>query len=337
MPMQFLRPDLAVWLLLLPLVFIFWLIHIKAKYRFRLDAGFGSTLQTLSHFSTSKRDITVLIVASLAVGAIVLAVMRPQLFIDRMVPEYERQDLVLVLDRSASMHARDVPPSRFTRAIQEIKSFLAEKPAEIDRVSLVGFAGTAITLSHLTRDLDTLFFFLDWIGEDPRVYFGTDMTEALTNALELVNKDDALNQQAEATQKIFLILSDGDDQSEKLAGLLDQLQRKQIRVHSIGIGSDTAVPIPVAQEDGVTQYLLDEEGEQLTTQFDETTLRMVADMTGGRYFRSTTGHELADFIGEIVRQEKRQIGLKRSEDYMELHIPLLLLACVASLFLLVKI
>jgi Ca-activated chloride channel homolog len=276
-------------------------------------------------------------VASLAVGAIVLAVMRPQLFIDRMVPEYERQDLVLVLDRSASMHARDVPPSRFTRAIQEIKSFLAEKPAEIDRVSLVGFAGTAITLSHLTRDLDTLFFFLDWIGEDPRVYFGTDMTEALTNALELVNKDDALNQQAEATQKIFLILSDGDDQSEKLAGLLDQLQRKQIRVHSIGIGSDTAVPIPVAQEDGVTQYLLDEEGEQLTTQFDETTLRMVADMTGGRYFRSTTGHELADFIGEIVRQEKRQIGLKRSEDYMELHIPLLLLACVASLFLLVKI
>jgi hypothetical protein len=159
MPMQFLRPDLAVWLLLLPLVFIFWLIHIKAKYRFRLDAGFGSTLQTLSHFSTSKRDITVLIVASLAVGAIVLAVMRPQLFIDRMVPEYERQDLVLVLDRSASMHARDVPPSRFTRAIQEIKSFLAEKPAEIDRVSLVGFAGTAITLSHLTRDLDTLFFF----------------------------------------------------------------------------------------------------------------------------------------------------------------------------------
>ena len=76
------------------------------------------------------------------------------------------------------------------------------------------------------------------------------------------------------------------------------MQRKQIRVYSIGIGSDTSVPIPVAQEDGVTQYLEDEEGEQLTTQFDETTLRMVADMTGGRYFRSTTGHELADFIGE---------------------------------------
>jgi hypothetical protein len=63
----------------------------------------------------------------------------------------------------------------------------------------------------------------------------------------------------------------------------------------------------------------------------------VADMTGGRFFRSTTGHELADFIAEIVRQEKRQIGFKRSEEFMDLHIPLLLLASLASIFLLVKI
>jgi len=337
MPVQFLRPDLAVWLLLLPVVFVAWLVHIKAKYRFRQQAGFETTLQSLSSFSTRGRDIAVLAAALFAMVAIVLAVMRPQLFVERILPEYARQDLVLVLDRSASMYARDIPPSRFARAIQEIKTFLAEKPEEIDRVSLVGFAGTAITLSHLTRDLDTLFFFLDWIGEDPRVYFGTDLTEALTNALEMVTKDEGLNQETVPAQKIFLVLSDGDDQSEKLAGLLDQLQRKQIRVHSIGIGTDTAVPIPIAQEDGITRYLEDEEGNELTTQFDESTLRMVADMTGGRFFRSNTGHEMADFIGEIVRQEKHQIGLKRSEEYMELHIPLLLLASLATFFLLVKV
>lgn len=336
MPIHFLRPDLAIWLLLLPLVFVFWLIHLKAKARFRLQAGFGISIETLSRLSTSKRDYAVLAAALLATVAVVLAVMRPQIFMDRLLPEYERQDLVLVLDRSASMYARDVPPSRFVRAIEEIKSFLAEKPAEIDRVSLVGFAGTAITLSYLTRDLDTLFFFLDWIEEDTRVYFGTDLTRALTNALELVNKDEKLNQSDAPSRKIFLVLSDGDDQSEKLTGLLNQLQQEQIRVHSIGIGSDTAVPIPVVQEDGMTEYLQDEEGAQLTTQFNESTLRMVADMTGGRFFRSTTGHELADFIAQIVRQEKRQTGWKRSEEYMELYVPLLLLAGMASFLLLVK-
>ena len=335
--MQFLRPDLAIWLLLLPLVAAMWFLYRRAKRRFRLDAGFGPALQSLSRFSSNANDYAILIAALLATLAIVLAVMRPQLHLDRVLPEYERQDLILILDRSASMNARDVPPSRFGRAIEEIKAFLAEKPAEIDRVGLVGFAGTALTLSHLTRDLDTVFFFLDWIDEDPRVYFGTDLTGALTNALELVNKDDARDQQDARAQKIFLVLSDGDDQGDKLVALLNELQRRQIRVHSIGIGSDTAVPIPVGQEDGEIQYLEDEEGKQLTTQFDESALRMVAAMTGGRYFRSTTGHELADLISEITAAEKRQIGFKRSGEFMELHIPLLVAALLSIFFLLVKI
>ena len=337
MPMQFLRPELAIWLLLLPLVGALWLLYVRDKKRFRVQAGFGQLLQAQSSFSTGRNDIVVLVAACIAVTTIVLAVMRPQLYLDRSLPEYEKQDLVLILDRSASMQARDVPPSRFARAIQEIKTFLGEKPPEIERVSLVGFAGTAITLSHLTRDLDTLFFFLDWTGEDPRVYYGTDLTAALTNALELVKKDEERGKEAVPARKIFLVLSDGDDQSEKLVAMLDQLQRNNIRVHSIGIGTETAVPMPIGEEGGETQYLEDEEGNQLTTQFDESTLRMVADMTGGRFFRSTTGHELADFIAEIVRQEKRQIGFKRSEEFMDLHIPLLLLASLASIFLLVKI
>ena len=294
-------------------------------------------MQLLSRFSTSRQEKVVLAAALFAASAIVLAVMRPQIYLDRQLPEFERQDLVLILDRSASMQAQDVLPSRFVRAIEEIKSFLAEKPAEIDRVSLVGFAGTAITLSHLTRDLDTLFFFLDWISEDTRAYFGTNLTEALTNAIELVKKDEKINQDSVLARKVFLVLSDGDDQSEKLVGLLNQLQQARIRVYSIGIGSDSAAPIPVMQESGMTEYLLDEEGKEVTTQFTESTLRMVADMTGGRYFRSSTGHELSGFINEIVMQEKRQIGWKQSGEFMELHIPLLMLASLATLILLVKV
>lgn len=337
MPVQFLRPELAAWLICLPLLAGLWLLHVRAKGRFRMTAGFGETMQSLSDMSSGLHDRVILAAGLLAGFAIVLAVMRPQLHIDRILPEYERQDLVLILDRSASMHARDVPPTRFVRAIEEIKAFLAEKPGDIDRVSLVGFAGTALTLSHLTRDLDTLYFFLDWIGEDMRVYFGTNLTGALTNALELVRKDEALDRTGPVTRKIFVVLSDGDDQSEQLIGLLNQMQQKQIRVHSIGIGSDTEVPIPVEQEDGEIGYLEDDEGNQLTTQFDETTLRMIADMTGGRYFRSTSGHELAGFIGDIVNEERRQIGLKRTGEFMELHIPLLVVAAFAGLILLVKI
>ncbi len=337
MPVHFLRPDLAVWLVLLPLIALFWTLNLKAKRRFRVQSGYGQNMLSLSRLSTFRKDFMILSVALLATLAVVLAVMRPQLFIDRVLPEYERQDLVLVLDRSASMHARDVTPSRFVRAVEEIKSFLADKPEEIDKVGLVGFAGTAITLSHLTRDLETLFFFLDWIGEDTRVYFGTDLAGALTNALDLVTKDEKLNSGKLITQKIFLVLSDGDDQSEKLTGLLNQMQSEHIRVHSIGIGTETAVPIPVAEVNGITEYMQDEEGKQLTTRFDESTLRMVADMTGGRFFRSTTGHDLVDLINQIARQERHQTGWKHTAEYIELYVPLLLLACVCCMLMLVKL
>lgn len=337
MPIQFLRPDLAPWLLLLPVVIVGWLAFRRGKLRFRRAAGLGPAMQSLSRLSSKAADYSVLVSGLVVVLAVVLAAMRPQMQMDRVVPEYARQDLILILDRSASMQARDVPPSRFARAIEEIKSFLAEKPAEIDRVGLVGFAGTALTLSHLGRDLETLFFFLDWIGDDPELYFGTDLAAALTNAIELVNKDEALDREDEPAQKVFLLLSDGDDQSEKLVAMLNQLQQRGIRVHSIGIGSDAEVPIPIGEGGGEIEYLEDEEGRQLTTQFHESTLRMVADMTGGRYFRSTTGHELAGFIGDIVESEKRQIGLRRSGEMLELHLPLLMLATVALSILLVKL
>jgi Ca-activated chloride channel family protein len=330
--MRFLQPDLMVSLLILPVLALLWFLHWKAKYGFRGHAGYdGGMLQALSRQSTGGRDLAVLAAALLASAALGLALMRPQLYLDRMLPQYEQQDLVLILDRSVSMNARDVPPSRFARAVDELRSFLAEKPGEIDRVSLVGFAGASIVLSHLTRDLEALFFFLDWILEDPEIYYGTDIAEALTTALEVTKKDD------KATRKIFLLLSDGDDQSQKLTALLTELQGQGIRVHSIGIGSENAVPMPVMHAGGDTEYLEDEEGNQLTTQFDESTLRMVASMTGGSFFRSTTGHELGGFMQEVLAQEQRQTGWQRSVDYLDMHVPLLLLACLATFFLAVKI
>jgi Ca-activated chloride channel homolog len=328
---KILQPGMAIIFLIVPLLGIFCWLHLRGKKKFRLQEDYGLSLMSISRFTTGRRDSLVLFLTIIVSVFLVLALLRPQLHVERLVPAYEKQDLILILDRSASMQARDVPPSRFIRAIREIKSFVLDKPDIVDRIGLIGFAGTSVVLSHLTSDLETLFFFLDWISEDPDIYYGTNVAGAIGSALEMARKDES------GTKKTFLLVSDGDDESTELADFLSELNDAGIKVHTIGIGTEQPVPIPVSYENGMVEYLLDEEGNQLTTRFEESTMRQVAAMTRGSFFRSTTGHEVSASLNQVVKQEQKQTGWKRTEDYIDIYTPLLLLTCVAMFFLFIRV
>jgi Ca-activated chloride channel family protein len=257
-------------------------------------------------------------------AALVFALARPQALLASRTPEYERQDLVVILDRSASMRAHDIPPSRFTRATLEVRNFLTHKPEAIDRVALVGFAGASLVLSYLTSDMNTLFFYLDWIDGDPTTLLGTNIGAALTSAREVAQKDNR------PTRKIFLIVSDGEDYGEDLEKALAAFSADRLRVHCIGIGSDKLVPVPIRQADGRETLLKDDTGRVVNTRFAEATLRRIAETTGGRYVRSSTGSELAGAIDDIVKGERKLVGWKTSTDYRDLYRASLAVAVAAG-------
>jgi hypothetical protein len=112
-------------------------------------------------------------------------------------------------------------------------------------------------LSHLTRDMNALFFYLDWAVDDREPHFGTDIGKALASARELIKKDD------KKTRKILLVISDGDDKGEELQAQLAALRGRGVRVHCIGIGSAREVPIPDRGEAGARGLLQDEQGAPL--------------------------------------------------------------------------
>lgn len=329
--MRFLNPSLAIWFLGVPLAFGAWYFHVHGKRRFRERAAIGRHLRLLSHISTRTRDWMSLAAALVAVASVTLALMRPQILLEWRLPEYEREDLILILDRSVSMRAEDIQPSRFARAVTEIKTFLARKPDAIDRVGLVGFSGTALIVSHLTRDMNSLFFYLDWINEDAEPNFGTDIGAALSSARELARKD------KRQTRKIFLLLSDGDDQGSTLSSELAVLRTQQTRVYTIGIGSDGDVTIPVAGQSGGASFLQDEQGNLVKTRFSETTLREVATLTGGRYFRSVTGTELAAAMAGVVERERKVVGWTTSVEYRDVYRECLAAGAAAILLLLLTL
>jgi len=215
--------------------------------------------------------------------ALVFAAMRPQLLHEWRLPEFERRDLLLVLDRSVSMRARDIAPTRFARAVTEIKQFLEEKPPEIDRVALVGFSNAAIAISHFTRNVDSLYFYLDWLAEDTRPNFGTDIGSALLTASDVIKRDGL------PTTKVVLVISDGEDEGEVLESAINELRTAGVTIYSIGVGGSRPVDVPVPADDGNGDA-----GWTLNVTFNESTLRTIAAAGNGRYYRSQTGHELLD-------------------------------------------
>jgi Ca-activated chloride channel homolog len=328
--MRFLDLDLARWWQLLPVLVACWALRYGYVRAVRRRSVVTPRFARLSRRSTRLRELGVLAVTLLAGGALLFALVRPQVLLAQRTPELERQDLILLLDRSASMRAHDIAPSRFSRATLEIRNFLQHKPEGIDRVGLVGFADASLILSYLTTDLDTVSFYLDWIDGDPQTLLGTDIGAALKSGAEVVRKDNR------PTHKLFLLISDGEDYGDELNRQLNVYRAAGFHVHCIGIGSDRDVTVPILGADGKETVLRDEEGRVVKTKFSEATLRQIAGVTGGRYIRSTTGSDLASGLATIVNSERRIIGWKTTTEYRDLYPAGLAVAgaAVAALWLL---
>ena len=325
--MRFLRPEFASWWQLLPVVLAACSIRILYLRYQRRQTPVAVRFRRLSRRSTWVRDAASLALASIAGVAIVFALVRPQAQLTTRTPQYEREDLVIMLDRSASMRAHDVAPSRFSRATQEIRTFLKNKPENIDRVGLVGFAGSSLILSYLTRDLDTVAFYLDWIEKDPQTLLGTNIGAALKNALDVAKKDDR------KTRKIFVLLSDGEDYGGEVTRQVAVYRQEGHHINSIGIGSDDEVPVPELFPDGKEAPLRDESGRIVRTRFEESTLRTIASTTGGRYLRSRTGGDLTKALQEIEQGERTLVGWRTTTEYRDLY-PMALAVAAAAIGLL---
>lgn len=327
--MRLLRPDMAVWLLAVPVALAGWWMHYLYKWRHRRKDAAGPTTVARSRRTRRGRDMAVLVLAMTSVLLLAGAMMRPQLRTEQAVPVFERRDLILILDRSVSMRARDIRPSRFDRAIDEIQNFLRRKPDTFDRVGLIGFAEQPVVLSYPTDDMESLAFYLDWAREDPTPLFGTNMGEALMSALAAARRD------RQPEPPVFVVISDGEDQSGQLRRAVAYVQRARIVVHGIGVGSDDSVPMPLRLDDGREDWLRDLSGQVVRTRFNETTLRELASATSGSYFRSRTGGELLAALDAIAVAERRQSGWTSTVEYRDLYPMLLAGAAAATLALLV--
>jgi Ca-activated chloride channel family protein len=326
--MRLLQPDQLVWAFAALGVGLAWVVRLSytSRQRRRWPVRGGGQRRT-----GWLRDTASLALGCLAVLLLAGALSRPQRPSERQTATYEKQDLVLILDRSVSMRARDIEPSRFMRAVDEIRAFLDHKPVTLDRVALVGFAATSVVLSYPTSDLGSLYFYLAWVREDPATLYGTDMGAAIETALAV-----AAREGTPGLPPIFVLISDGEDQGTALERAIAGVRRGGIRLYTIGVGSNDSVPIPIRDDSGREDLLRTDEGDIVRTRFEERTLRRLASVTGGQYFRSSGGGELYRALGSVLDEERRVTGSVTQVEHRDLH-PWLLAAAAVTLLGLVAL
>ena len=238
-----------------------------------------------------------------AFALLVVALARPQDVEQNVRTNTEGIDIMLAIDVSGSMLARDFKPDRITAAKEVAGSFIADRYG--DRIGLVAFAGEAFTQSQLTTDQGTLQTLLGRLRSGV-VEDGTAIGNGLATAINRLRESNAKS-------KVIILLTDGENNRGEIAPLTAaEIARDQgIRVYTIGVGTRGTAPYPTVDFFGNPTVV------QAKVQIDEKILGEIADLKGGRYFRATDNAKLQSIYDEINQLEKSKVEISQYTTYTE--------------------
>lgn len=254
----------------------------------------------------------------ISVAAIIVALARPRTAEFNTTTSTEGIDIVLALDISGSMLARDFKPDRMGAAKQMAGEFIADRTG--DRIGLVVFAGESFTQSPLTTDYATLQTLLSRVRSG-LIEDGTAIGNGLATGINRLRESDARS-------KVIILLTDGVNNRGQIAPVTAaEIAREQgIRVYTIGVGTRGEAPYPAYDMFGNITFV------KQRVEIDEQTLRKMAQLTGGEYFRATDNAALRAVYEQINQLEKSKVEINEFTTYTEKFVPLVLLA-IAMLLL----
>ena len=313
---MFFEYPALLWLLVIPALMLVHYVYIELSGRrphLRVPdvkfwkAGGRSVLGVILHLPFLLRTI--------ALVMIIIAIARPRSSTKMDKIDTEGIDIVLAMDVSTSMLARDFTPDRISAAKDIAIEFISQRPS--DRMGIVVFAGESYTQCPLTTDRATLINLMKEI-ETGLIEDGTAIGNGLATAV-------ARMQNSDAKSRVVILLTDGVNNSGEITPqtAADIAKTYGIRVYTIGVGANGTAPYPVMTPWGVQM-------QNVEVEIDENLLKNIAETTGGRYFRATDNTKLSEIYSEINKMEKARTTIDSFPIYKELFtgFALIALACL---------
>ncbi|WP_114308658.1 vWA domain-containing protein [Winogradskyella arenosi] len=310
---EFLNKELF-WLLLLLPIAVVWYVFKHSKQTAELK------MSTLQGFKTSgsnwaKLRHVLFALRLIALGLLITALARPRTVdVSTRTKTTSGIDIVMAIDVSASMLAKDLRPNRLEALKEVAADFIDGRPS--DRIGLVEYAGEAYTKTPITSDKSIVKRSLRDINYNNIIEGGTAIGMGLATSVNRL-KD------SKAKSKVIILLTDGVNNS----GFIDPKIASElaveygIKVYAIGLGTNGMALSPIGiNPNGTFRY------GRMQVEIDEALLKDIAAETGGKYFRATNNDKLVQIYDEINKLEKTEIEEKKYYNYEEKYRPLVLLA-----------
>jgi len=290
----FLNPEFFWLFLLLPLVIFIWYRNRKKQ---KASIKLSSIDAFTGHTSLLVRLLPLSIVLKvIALSCLIVALARPQVIsIDHQIHSTHGIDIVMAMDISGSMLAKDLKPNRLEALKHVAGEFVTQRVA--DRIGIVIYAAEAYTKTPVTSDKTLLLNSLRDIRYSDDLRDGTAIGVGLTTAVNRIKN-------SPAKSKIIILLTDGVNNT----GTVDPLMATQIakeyniKIYTIGIGTNGLAESPVGiKPNGEVIY------DKIPVELDEALMKTIAKETGGQYFRATNTQSLKNIYEEINQLEKTKI------------------------------
>ena len=290
------------------IIFVFLVLQIW-KHKAQNKFANKQLLKRLSPTTSLFKSVLKVILLCLAFACLSVALVNPKVGTKLETVKREGVDIVFAVDVSKSMLAEDIAPNRLEKAKQLVTQIINNLAS--DRIGIIAYAGKAFPQLPITTDYAAAKMFLQNMNTDMLSSQGTAINEAIK--LSTTYFDDE-----QQTNRVLIIISDGEDHSEEAASVAEEANTSGIRIFTIGVGSIKGGPIPEKRNGILLNYKKDNQGKTVITRLNEEVLQNIAEEANGVYINGNITRDVVDNIGEILNgMDKTEFEAKQFADFKD--------------------
>jgi len=302
------EPKYFILLLLIPVI---WLAYFYMRYwqtRKQKAVADAKLLDKIVREKSRLKPFVKMLMLSLSLLFLITGLTNPKMGTKLETVKRRGVDIVFAIDVSKSMDAEDIAPSRLEKAKRLVSKIVDNLVS--DRIGIIAYAGEAYPLLPITTDYAAAKIFLQNMNTDLVSSQGTAIDDAIDLATTYFDEDD--------TNKILVILSDGEDHSQKAVEAAKRAAQQGVTIFSIGIGTKKGSVIPIKRNGSLYGYKKDKNGKTVITRLDDKTLKEIAAVTHGKYIDGRNTKDVVNYISDALKKmDKKEFETTKFSEYKD--------------------